>query len=84
MIGEEGGVCNDVLLTLRFYSQKPFFVTALPAGTARAESPAGSVADEDIEAVPAERVRLERKSTVPMRLLLLKFNLYSNDNKGEI
>ncbi len=27
--------CKDVLLTLRFYSQKPFFVTALPAGSAR-------------------------------------------------
>ena len=24
--------CKDMLLTLRFYSQKPFFVSALPAG----------------------------------------------------
>ncbi|PIC99245.1 hypothetical protein CSV65_10170 [Sporosarcina sp. P31] len=30
-----GAKCKDVLLTLRFYSQKPFFVTALPAGSAR-------------------------------------------------
>ena len=64
MIGVEGGECKDVLLTLRFYSQKPYFATALPAGTARAEGPAGNEVDEEIEAVPAERVRLERKSTV--------------------
>ena len=42
LIGVEGGECKDVLLTLRFYSQNPYFATALPAGTARAESPAGT------------------------------------------
>ncbi|PIC85834.1 hypothetical protein CSV72_11505 [Sporosarcina sp. P20a] len=37
--------CKDVLLTLRFYSQKPSFVTALPDGSARKErQPKGSKA----------------------------------------
>ncbi|WP_317941477.1 hypothetical protein [Sporosarcina saromensis] len=37
---------------------------ATPAGTARAEDPGLSEAREAAEAVPAERVRLERKSGV--------------------
>ncbi|WP_285847281.1 hypothetical protein [Sporosarcina luteola] len=36
---------------------------ATPAGTARAEDPGLSVAKEAAEAVPAESVRLKRKST---------------------
>ena len=37
---------------------------ATPAGTARAEDPGLSAAKEAAEAVPAESVRLERKSAV--------------------
>ena len=37
---------------------------ATPAGTARAEDPGLSAAREAAEAVPAERVRLKRKSTL--------------------
>ncbi|WP_252504954.1 hypothetical protein [Sporosarcina sp. Marseille-Q4943] len=39
---------------------------ATPAGTARAESPAGKA--EEIEAVPAESVRLKRKSGAISRM----------------
>ncbi len=51
---EGGATCKDVLPTLRLCSQKPFFVTAFPAGTARAEDPGLSEAREAAEAVPAE------------------------------
>ncbi|MDV6379226.1 hypothetical protein ORD22_13480 [Sporosarcina sp. GW1-11] len=38
---------------------------ATPAGTARAEDPGLSAAREAAEAVPAERVHPQRKSTFP-------------------
>ncbi|GKV66362.1 hypothetical protein NCCP2331_25150 [Sporosarcina sp. NCCP-2331] len=37
--------CKDVLLTLRFYSQKPFFVTAL-AALPQVGSPVGLILPE--------------------------------------
>ncbi|PIC75057.1 hypothetical protein CSV76_00150 [Sporosarcina sp. P17b] len=50
--------CKDVLLTLRFYSQKPFFVTALPAGSARkVRQPKGSSRPGWLTESPWESVR---------------------------
>ncbi len=58
-----------------------------PAGTARAEDPGLSVAREAAEAVPAESVRLKRKSTLLGYVgYKLYFEIHSNDKKqgGEV
>ncbi|PIC74140.1 hypothetical protein CSV69_12975 [Sporosarcina sp. P26b] len=50
--------CKDVLLTLRFYSQKPFFATALPDGSARKmRQPKGSLRPGRLTESPWESVR---------------------------